>query len=137
VTTHNRIAGIEVDCSSEFADTACKVKLAGGSNNCDGTVLVGCGNTLRFFINNEGQYDYCNHMDCKDDGINEGDRVRRTWMEPEEEGDAAKEELLSSLLAVSGGVIADAASSSSSLGEGVKDITSSSLRGAKGSKRIL
>jgi hypothetical protein len=125
-----------VDCSSEFADTACKVKLADGNNNCDGTVLVGCGNTLRFFINNEGQYDYCNHMDCKDDGINEGDDgVRRTLMETEEEGDAAKKEFLSSLLAVSGGDIAVAASSSR--GEGVKDISSSSLRGAKGPKRIL
>jgi hypothetical protein len=125
-----------VDCSSEFDDTACKLKLVDGNNNCYGTVLVECGNTLKFFFNSKGQYDYCNHINCRYDGINEGDdRIGRTLMEAEAEADVEKEEFLSSLLIASGGGVADFPLPPS-LGEGVESM-SSSLRGVKGSKRIL
>lgn len=110
---------------------ACKFKIQ-GPGNCDGTVLVSCGNELRFYYDSNGNPTFNTPADSDD-------QVGRTLWETEREAeDAAKEAFLTSLVVARGGGIADVASSSS-VGEGVVDdgASGSGLRGTKGSKRIL
>lgn len=118
-----------VECADPFN---CKMKVAGGGNNCDGTVIVPCTGDLRFSYGADGNPTY--YIGGDDDGQGSSRALL---------GAAVEEP--SASLAVGGGIDADASSSSSSLGKG-EDVTisssrsssrrsSSRLRGAKGSKR--
>jgi hypothetical protein len=114
----------ELECLGADDDNdSCLLKLADNRNSCWGTVTVGCSDTLSFFFGVDGQYDYSIG--------NYGDR--RSLLQGEEE--AEEESLLFSSLVVDGG--GGRVAYASSLGEGAEDVTSMSLRGAKGSKRIL
>lgn len=91
-------------------------------------MYVPCGDELKFFYDANGNFDFSI-------GARTDDSARR-FLEADE-AEAAKGEFLASLIAASGGAVADVTDAASSLGEGVEDVTISSLRGAKGSKRIL
>jgi hypothetical protein len=91
-------------------------------------VYVPCGDELKFFYDANGNFDFSI-------GARTDDSARR-FLEADE-AESAKGEFLASLIAASGGAVADVTDAASSLGEGVEDVTISSLRGAKGSKRIL
>lgn len=94
---------------------------------------VPCGDELKFFYDADGTETFSI-------GTKTDDNTRR-YLEAYEV-EAERDAFLAPLIAVRGGAVADAAdvASSSSLEEGVEDVTSissSSLRGAKGSKRSL
>ena len=94
-------------------------------------MYVPCGDELKFFYDANGNFDFSI-------GARTDDSARR-FLEVDE-AEAAKAEFLASLIAASGGAVADvtdAADAASSLGEGIEDVTISSLRGGKGSKRTL
>jgi hypothetical protein len=119
-----------IDCNDL---NACKFKIQ-GSNNCDGTVAVSCGNELRFYYDASGNPTF-NTPAQADDHV--GGRALMETEEDEEASAAREDEFLSSLLFASGVAnVADVASSVRN--EGVEDGTSGSgLRGTRGSKRIL
>lgn len=96
--------------------------------DCESNALIACGSTLWIYGDYQaGQIQYCHDrtgVECSVDGGMD---------------DTVQDFRLLSLGAAEARPEADVASSSTSFGEGIEDVTSgsSSLRGTKGSKRIL